>query len=251
MAALPLPPLPAANERWAVFLDVDGTLLDFAQRPDQVTVDTDLRALLHALHRALDGAMALVSGRSVVDLQLLFDMPAWTLVGQHGWEVRDAHGRMQAGALDAEQSLSAHRIAAQIASRFPGVMIEDKGAAIALHCRDVPHVFYALRDALTQHMDALPAYTLQEGDCVVEIKPAHVDKGVAVATLLHHPPFAHRLPVYVGDDLTDEHAFATIHLHNGVSVHVGSREPTIAHFSLPHPAATRAWLTQVLRAITP
>lgn len=230
-------------------LDVDGCLLDFADDPEAVLVPASLRVLLHELHAALEGAMALVSGRSLDSLDRLFEAPGWTMAGLHGLELRRNDGQRREIALDQAGEAHMRRQAHVLAEHLDGVQLEDKQHAVALHCRRVPWQLPELRRAAEALIDDLPGYELQPGNLVVEIKPIGMDKGRVVAELLQEPPFSGRLPVYVGDDLTDEHAFATTNLENGLSVRVGSREPSLAQFTLPSPAAVHAWLTRVKDAL--
>ena len=250
-ATLPAPPLPTATARWAVLLDVDGTLLELATEPSAVVVSARLCMLLHALHRALDGALALVSGRTMDDLDRLFDHAPWASVGLHGVELRRADGTCRRFAVDAAQQARMREAALALAAHLDGVQVEDKGAAMALHCRRVPSQLSALRAAALAAVAQLHGYEVQAGNLVVEFKPTGMDKGRAVLELLQREPFAHRQPVYLGDDLTDEHAFASINGAHGLSVRVGVREPTLAHFTLADPAAVEAWLRRVLVAVTP
>jgi len=246
-ATLPRPPLPGAEERWALFLDVDGSLLDFADDPSAVVVPPALRRRLAGLHAALDGALALVSGRALADLARLFGDPPWTLVGLHGLERHDAAGRAQAPSIEPAQVRRMRRETAALAARLgEAVRWEDKGVAAALHCRRAPSLLPALRREAMALAARLPGYELQPGDMVMEFKPAGMDKGRAVAELLAAPPFAGRRPVYLGDDLTDEHAFAAVNAARGLSVRVGGRTPSHALFTLPNPAAVQAWLSDVL-----
>lgn len=248
-AALAMPPLPTVTDRWALFLDVDGCLLEFADDPQAVAVEPALRALLHDLHGALDGALALVSGRGVSDLDRLFGAPRWAMAGLHGFELRFDDGRHREIPADPVHEARMRREVATLAARFDGVQLEDKQAAIALHCRRAPWQLPALQRAAEALVAGLPGYELQPGHLVVEFKPAGMDKGRAVTELLQEPPFAGRAPVYLGDDLTDEHGFATANLEGGISVRVGHREPTLAQFTLPGPAAVQAWLSRVLDAL--
>ncbi|MBT2145510.1 MULTISPECIES: trehalose-phosphatase [unclassified Rhodanobacter] len=247
---LPPPPLPDAGTRWAIFLDVDGTLLDFADDPLAVRPDAALLRLLHALHRRLDGALALVSGRELADLDRLFAASHWAAAGLHGLQLRHADGSRRDFAVAPAQQARMRDAAHTLAARFDGVQLEDKRAAIALHCRRAPAQLPALHEAAIAVMTHLPGYELQPGNLVLEFKPAGVDKGRAVLELLQHAPFAGRRPVYLGDDLTDEHAFASINARDGLSVRIGMREPSLAAFTLPGPAAAEAWLTRVLDALT-
>lgn len=244
--ALPPPPVPSAGERWAMFLDVDGTLLEFADDPQAVSASAAMVILLQKLHDALDGALALVSGRTLAELDRLFHCPAWTLAGVHGLEVRLADGacrRFEVAAVDQERMREATRA---LAARFAGVSVEAKGSAVALHCRRVPGQFTGLLTAANSTATQLPGYEVQPGNLVVEFKPVGMDKGRVVRELLHTEPFVGRQPVYVGDDLTDEHAFACVNDAGGLSVRIGSREPTLAQTTLADPAAVERWLRCVL-----
>lgn len=234
-----------------MFLDVDGTLLEFAAEPSAVVVSARLCALLHALHRALDGALALVSGRTLDDLDRLFNDAPWAAVGLHGVELRRADGTCRQFAVVAAQQAHMRDTARALAAGFDGVQVEDKGAAMALHCRRAPQQLPALRAAAHAVSAQLRGYEVQAGNLVVEFKPAGMDKGRAVIELLQREPFANRQPVYLGDDLTDEHAFASVNGAHGLSVRVGAREPTLARFTLSDPAAVEAWLQRVLVALTP
>jgi trehalose 6-phosphate phosphatase len=248
-APLPAPPLPRPEQRWALFLDVDGCLLDFADDPAAVRVSPALHALLQALHDRLDGALALVSGRRVNDLDRLFGTPPWALAGLHGHDLRHADGRhRRIGVAPADQARMRAAVQA-LAAQLEGVQVEDKQHAMALHCRRDPRRLPALREAAEAVAATLPGYELQPGNLVMEFKPAGMDKGRAVEELMQHPPFAGRTPVYLGDDLTDEHAFAAINRIGGLSVRVGNREPSHARFTLSSPVAVHAWLERVRDAL--
>ncbi|MGB5853567.1 MAG: trehalose-phosphatase [Rhodanobacter sp.] len=248
--ALPAPPLPAAGADWALLLDVDGTLLDFADDPDAVRVDADLRALLDALHAATGGALALVSGRRLDDLDRLFRRPHWAAVGLHGLELRSAAGELRQHAVSPLQQARMQREVSALADRFAGVRLEDKRQAVALHCHESPQRLQRLHEAAAALAATLPGYELQAGHRVLEFKPGGMDKGRAVRELLQHAPFAGRQPVYLGDDLTDEHAFDAVNRAHGLSIRVGDRQPSAARFTLPGTAATIAWLARALDALT-
>lgn len=229
-----------------MFLDVDGTLLELADDPRSVTASPPLIALLQELHAALDGALALVSGRTLAELDRVFGNPGWTVVGLHGLDLRHADGmrrRLPVGTDDQERMRAAVQV---LAGRFPGVRREAKGVAAALHCRQAPGQFPRLLAAAQGVVRDLPGYEVQPGNLVVELKPSGMDKGRAVAELLHQAPFAGRRPVYVGDDLTDEHAFAVVNGAAGLSVRVGWREPSAARCMLAGPQVVHDWLRGVL-----
>jgi trehalose 6-phosphate phosphatase len=246
---LPPPPLPVAGERWALLLDVDGSLLDFVDDPAAVVIPPRLREMLAGLHLALDGALALISGRQLEELCRLFGDPPWTLIGLHGLQWRDEAGRVHAAPVEPAQLHRMRQETAALARRL-GATWEDKRIAAALHCRHAPSLLPVLRreaEALIAH---LPGYELQPGNLVMEFKPAGMDKGCAVHALLEAPAFAGRRPVYLGDDLTDEHAFAEVNRAHGLSIRVGDRTPSHAHFTLPSPAGAHAWLANVLDTLT-
>lgn len=249
-ADLPPAPLPDPDARWALFLDVDGTLIDFADDPAAVAVAPALLDHLHQLHNALDGALALVSGRGIGELDRLFAQPAWAMAGLHGLQLRHASGERDEQATDIRVRNQLDRGARAIVERLDGVFLEDKGAAMALHCRPAPHQLEPLRIAAAELADRLEGYELQPGNLVMEIKPAGMDKGKAVAQLLQTAPFANRLPVYVGDDLTDEHGFAAVTAAGGFGIRVGSRTPSAARFTLADVHAVHAWLDQLLQNLT-
>ncbi|UGB38639.1 trehalose-phosphatase [Frateuria soli] len=248
-APLPAPPLPDAHQRWALFLDVDGCLLEFADDPAAVRVSPTLRAVLQALHTRLDGALALVSGRGVSDLDRLFGTPGWAMAGLHGYQLQHGNGRHREIVVDPDDQARMRAAVQALAARMDGVQLEDKHHAMALHCRRAPEHLSALHAAARAIAADLPGYELQPGNLVMEFKPAGMDKGRAVEELMQQPPFAGRNPVYLGDDLTDEHAFEAVNGAGGASVRVGWREPTRARFTLPSPVAVQAWLERVRDAL--
>lgn len=238
---LPRPRPPAPANDWALFLDVDGSLLDFADAPDAVTVPHSLRDTLSMLARRLEGAVALVSGRTLASIDALFAPLQLPTSGLHGVEQRSNERNVPAP--PPPQALHAIREeAGQIALAYPGALIEDKGVALGLHWRAAPQAADALRAFADVALPRLPGYCLQHGDSVVELRPASSDKGTAILSLLEEAPFRGRLPVFIGDDLTDESGFAVVNARGGLSVLVGRREPSAAHYGLADPAAVRRWL---------
>lgn len=245
-AAPPLPPPPPPSDDWALFLDVDGCLLDLAPSPDAVVVPGGLREGLESLQARLDGALALVSGRTIAALDAIFAPSRFNAVGLHGVERRDAGGG--SAALQAPAELGGVRAAAaRLASVYEGALVEDKGAAIALHWRRAPEAEAALQAFATHSLQRLPGYRLQHGKQVVELYPGRpdgdsIDKGGAIAGLLESAPFRGRVPVFAGDDLTDESGFELVNARGGISVLVGDRSPSAATRGLADPDAVRAWL---------
>jgi trehalose 6-phosphate phosphatase len=228
-------------DHWALFLDVDGCLLDLAAAPDAVVMPGPLPGVLTALSQRLDGALALISGRSLDDVERLFVPLQLPIAGLHGLERRNAAG--DPPALPTPPTWDVVRQAASdVIAGHPGTLLEDKGAALALHWRNAPQAASELLAFAEATLPRLPGYRLQHGNHVVELRPAAGDKGTAIVAMLDEPPFRGRTPVFVGDDVTDEAGFAVVNARDGLSVAVGDREPTCAHYALPDPAAVRAWL---------
>jgi trehalose 6-phosphate phosphatase len=234
------PPARLDPRRHALFVDIDGTLIDFAPRPDLVHVPIDVPPVLRQL-RERYGAVSVLSGRRLEDLDNLLDLRGYAVGALHGLELRRVDGRLQrygrAHALAPIRAALPHRCA-----DVPGVLVEDKGAGIALHYREHPdlgpHVFQ-LAAALIQ---AHPDLTLIAGDHVVEIKLRASDKGGALRRIMEDPGFTGRAPIMLGDDHTDEDAFAATYALDGFGVVVGDRRPTTARYALHDPAAARRWL---------
>lgn len=239
---LPVPPAVGADAGWALFLDVDGTLLDFAHHPECVEVDARLRDDLARMHARLDGALALLSGRPLAQLDRLFGCRGHAGAGLHGAELRTPDGREHITG-DDEAFAAVHARAAALVAEAHGVLLENKRRALALHYRRAPAAHAAAERIARTLIEGLAGrYTLQQGDHVIELKPAGVDKGRALATLMHSPPFQGRRPWMLGDDLTDEDAFRIVNENGGVSVVVGPRRPTAAYYALADPPAVREWL---------
>ena len=214
--------LPCFGSNWALFLDVDGTLLDIADRPDAVAVPVPLRETLQRIYERNGGALALVSGRPLIDLDRLFRDVRYPAAGQHGLERRDARGNVtRVGGATKQVAAAARRIRQQ-ATGIDGVLIEHKGLTLAIHYRMAPQLegwaSAVTREALAQLGSEFRAI---EGKMVFEIKPNGKDKGVAITEFMREPPFAQRLPVFVGDDVTDEDGFAVVNAMRGLSVKVG------------------------------
>ena len=247
VAAELLPPPPRADvASIALFLDVDGTMLDIALRPDAVVVEPTLRQTLSTLHARLGGALAIVSGRPIHEIDALLALDDVATAGLHGAELRAEGHATLAQPVPNPRLDRARAHAIEIAAAIPGVLVEDKGGAIALHYREVPDAETATREAAHGLlMLAGSDYELIHGKAVVELKPRHADKGTALASLMQITPFAGRTPWMIGDDLTDEDAFVETNRERGVSVIVGPRRPTLARHALAGPAAARAWLASL------
>lgn len=241
-----LPPPPAATLELAYFLDVDGTLLEIADTPNAVRVDQSLLELLERLHRASGGAVALVSGRAISDLDRRLGHLRLPRAGQHGLERRDATGRLWLHPATTEEKDRIREALRPLLEAHPGLLLEDKGVTLALHYRLAPE----LEELANKTMEKLVAETggrliLQLGKCVAEAKPGGFDKGTAIAEYLEEAPFKGRQAVFLGDDLNDEHGFAVLNERGGITVKVGDG-PTCARHRLPDVAAVRRWLAGAL-----
>lgn len=233
------PPLTA---HCAIFLDIDGTLLEFAERPDAVRIDEAMRRLLAALQRGSGGALALISGRSVRDIDRLFAPLALPAAGSHGVERRDAAGHLHRHEFAAEALRRAAARIGELAARHAGLLFEDKGSNLALHYRLAPECAGAARSAVREAAQALgEGFEVLEGKMVVELKPSGRDKGMAIEEYMREAPYAGRVPVFVGDDVTDEFGFGVVNRLGGHAVKVGAGA-TAARHRVADAAAVRAWL---------
>lgn len=235
--------MPPYAQDWAFFLDVDGTLLEYAARPEDVRVDAGLRVLLARLCTLTDGAVAVVSGRSMEDVDRIFAplvLPA--AAGLHGSERRSASGSVHLPRPAPETFAHAASRVAEFAAANPGLGFEDKGRALALHYRGAPHLRALAENEMRAIKETLGAeFELQMGKLVVEIGPQGNNKGDAIAAFAAEPPFAGRVPVFIGDDLTDEAGFEVVNRLGGHSVKVGPGI-TRARWHLFDSAAVRRWL---------
>ncbi len=238
---------PVASLQWAYFLDVDGTLINIADTPQAVLVDHALIELIASLHRASGGALALVSGRMISDLQGLIGLLQLPLAGLHGLERRDSTGRLWLHAAPPAAMSAIKEALAPVLARHPGLLLEDKGLTLALHYRLAPKLTGYVHQLMRRFtLSAGENLELQRGKCVVEIKPAGIDKGTAVTEYLAGSPFKVRRAVFIGDDRTDEHGFAEVNKLDGISIKVG-KGPSCARFRLPDVASVHHWLGTALK----
>jgi trehalose 6-phosphate phosphatase len=237
-------PLPSANLRdVAVLLDIDGTILDIAPTPGAVIVPASLRQTLTRLSRETAGALALVSGRSLSDIDALFAPLRLPAIGGHGAELRLAPN-------DARETANAHPLdgrlrnrLAELADGAPGILVEDKGYSLAVHYRLAPEQEGRVKAAVAAIQADWPKEPIEvlPGKSVVEIKPTGFHKGAAIRELMRHKPFAGRRPIFIGDDTTDESAFAVMPEFNGIGLSVGRTMPGAVH-CFPAPSDVRRWL---------
>ncbi|HEU4780907.1 MAG TPA: trehalose-phosphatase [Steroidobacteraceae bacterium] len=246
--AVPAVPLPTTD--WCLFLDVDGTLLELADHPGAVIVDTELLAMLARLRATAGGAVALVSGRTIADLDRLFGKSGLPMAGMHGCERRDSRGDMHVAPIALEQLADVREGLRRLATRHPGLLLEDKGAGLALHflkARELEHELRAEVALLAAPL--VPRFALLDGHAVIEVKPAAHTKDSAVMAFMEESPFRGRHPIFIGDDQTDYGGFAAVRRSGGMAVAVGPRVK--AEWWLPGPVAVRRWLEQLAIAPVP
>lgn len=233
----------------ALFLDFDGTLAALAPRPELVDVDGEVISLLSRINDCLDGALAVITGRPISEIDGFLHPLKLPAAGLHGLEWRktaDGDPVCAEASPDLQylrQSVEASGLLAD------GIMLEDKGAAIALHYRSVPHLEGALGAHLARVLTGLPDLHVLRGKMVMEVKPASHDKGLALRRFMDLPPFSGRVPVFAGDDVTDEDAMAAALGLGGSALKVGEG-PTCAPARLPDVAAVTDWLAQQVRHLT-
>lgn len=236
------PSLPRPHDDWALFLDVDGTLIEIADAPDRVTVDDRVQGILTGLDARFSHAVALVSGRPIATLDALFAPLRLASAGLHGLERRARDGTIDRCAADIHMD-EVRRDVAAFARRDPGLLVEDKGLSVALHYRRAP----GCEDDAVRFATALVArlddgLALQRGKMVLEFRPPGPDKGDVVASFMAAPPFRGRIPVFIGDDVTDEHGFAAVNRLGGHSIRVGNGAATEASWQIDGVANLLDWL---------
>ena len=235
-------------DRWALFLDLDGTLVDIARSPAAVEVPGDLSHMLEKLRIALGGALALVTGRSIEQVDHLLGIPGLPVAGQHGAEIRYEDGQVDRAVVPADDFRQLVREVQSSVADIPGVIIEDKGLSLAIHFRQVPgaahEILTRLEKACRSHCSA---FVILPGHMVFEVKPRTVDKGVAVRRLMERPPFRGRVPIFVGDDRTDEDGCDAVTELGGHAVRVG-RDPG-GDYWIPTPTEVRRWLSRLMPAV--
>lgn len=233
---------PAPGAACAYFLDFDGTLVDIAQSPVAVRANGRLRKIIESLRASSGGAVALITGRAVADIDRIFPGIRLAVAGQHGIERRTVQGRTIRHPFSARRLDPARRALAAAAARHAGLWLEDKGLSVALHYRRAPQLAsYAHRLARTAARSLGASHGVRRGKRVVEIGPAGRDKGTAIEAFMREPPFRGRVPVFLGDDVTDEFGFAAVNRLGGHSIKIG-RGASAARWRLRDVAAVRSWL---------
>lgn len=230
------------NPDWALFLDVDGTILHLRDTPDGVEVGEHLLTIVESILQRLHGAVALVSGRSIENLDSLFAPRRLPAAGLHGLQRRSADGTLHE--VEEPTALDALRPALlKLASTSTKVILEDKGHALAIHYRlepergeEIKHTVEELASPFSSELHVM------HGKMVTEIKSGLADKGSAIGAFMAEAPFENRTPVFIGDDTTDEDGFRYVNSINGYSVRVGDAEGSAARYNLPEVDDVIAWL---------
>ncbi len=223
----------------ALFLDFDGTLVDLADRPDAVSVPPALIQALGALSNQLDGALAIVSGRPIAQLDTYLAPLRFASSGVHGAERRNVAGQLFGLPVpDLDRVIASLQV---LVTRHPGLLLESKPGAVAVHYRQAPELENTVAQAMEAAAARMPEMALMFGKMVVELKPAAATKGRAVAAFMAEAPFAGRRPLFAGDDVTDESAFDFVQSLDGIGIKVGEGGSS-ARYRIDTPGAFRAWL---------
>lgn len=238
--------LPAASKNWALFLDIDGTLLDIAPTPESVVVPPGLLQALENVSGALDGAVAFVSGRPIEWIDGFFSPLRLPSAGQHGAEIRLSSSDSIQATVELPDLRELRARVAAIAAAMPGVLVEEKSFGVALHYRNAPECAVELHDRLAALLRELRSdLHLLPGKMVLEIKAVAAWKERAVEIFMEVEPFRGRTPVVVGDDKTDEGGFRAAQRRGGYAIQVGPGTSTVATGYVPSPAAVRDWLAHL------
>lgn len=233
----------------ALFLDFDGTLVEIAPSPDSVKVDRRLPSALNVVRLRLGGALALVSGRPISFLDAMMQPFSFDAAGLHGAQIR-VGGSVREQADTPVAMREATRALIRFANSHVGIIVEDKDLSVALHWRLAPHLHDEALDLMRRLAISMgPTVRLQEGKAVAEIVPASASKGGAISSLMQVEGYAGRLPVFIGDDITDEAGFAAVNAMGGLSVRIGAGE-TIAGCRLDSPTELRRILLDAADAGT-
>jgi len=231
----------------ALFLDFDGTMVDLAPQPDAVHVPEPLLAVLRDLHGYLHGAVAVISGRPIAQLDAYLQPLRLPAAGVHGAERRSDDGTMHL--LNTHPLDHVEEAAFALASQHPGLLVENKRGSLALHYRQRPELEALCLASMQRAVEESPGLTLLRGKMVAEAKPGGASKGRAIEDFLAEAPFAGRAPLFIGDDITDEVGFATVQRLGGIGVKVGEGA-TVAWHRMPDPATLRRELKAAVAART-
>jgi trehalose 6-phosphate phosphatase len=244
--------IPLSVHQHALFLDFDGTLVDIAPHPGAVQVHAGMVGALQSAYQLFGGALAIVSGRCVAEVDRFLAPLTLPVSGEHGAQWRNSGGDIFELDVEKLTPLVAPilQAAQHLVNLHPSLLLEQKTAGFALHYRMAPALYTLCWHTLAPMVQRIPALALMRGKYVLEVAPSAVDKGTAVQSYLRTPPFAGRTPIFIGDDVTDEAGFAAAQAVGGYGVKVGAG-PSVAAHRCPNPAALRAWLEQAAAQGTP
>lgn len=237
---------PAGN--LALFLDFDGTLADIVDHPDEVGLPKDTLAALDRLNERLSGAIAIVTGRPIEQIDAIVAPLTLPVAGVHGMMRRGRDGTVHTTQHDADLFSRAQAKLTGLHLRLADTMIEVKPGSVALHYRRRPDLAETIADEVHALLAGLSGLDILHGKMVVEVKSGHAHKGDAIRAFMGEEPFAGRTPVFVGDDVTDEFGFAAVNDLNGISIKVGDG-PTAARWRIGDPQSFRRWLEDLSQAL--
>ena len=245
-----MPKLPyiTISDSPALFLDFDGTLVDIVARPDLTQASSQLIEMLNKIYRALDGALAIVTGRPLIDLDKLLVPLILPAAGIHGIEHRDGSGQVEIRCQTAIPDAARTQIRA-LAASDKRLILEDKGYGLGLHFRQAPELETIIHSTFDDISATLGAnFSVQSGKMVFELRPVGIDKGSAIEKFMSVAPFSGRHAIFIGDDVTDEDAFAAVNRRRGYSIKVGEPDAnSAAQFTLHDVADVHAWLEQFIQ----
>ncbi|WP_163271381.1 trehalose-phosphatase [Chelativorans alearense] len=228
-------------ENTAIFLDFDGTLAEFAEHPDAVSVPLPTREVLGRLEKSTRGALAIVTGRPIADIDRFLAPLRLPVAGVHGLERRAAGGKRTTATVDRAKFAAMEEKLRAFTLAHPGTMVETKSGSLALHYRRRPELSEACMAAVHEAVDGFKGLHILHGKMVIEVKSGKATKADAVAAFMGETPFCGRVPLFAGDDVTDEDAFREIARTGGISIKIG-RGSTVAAFRTGGVAAFRDWL---------
>lgn len=231
----------ALTAQSALFLDIDGTLAEIMPRPDMVEIPDDVRSTIKRLQGALDGAVAILSGRNIMDIDRLLPGLSIAAAGSHGLERRITGTEIKAPPANPHLERMRNELM-KFASAHTGILIEDKGRTIAVHYRQSPQFREDVEQEVVHLLQGAEGLTSMKGKMVVEIKPGGWDKGTSIRAFMSESTFAGRTPIFIGDDVTDEAGFAAIRELDGLAIRVGCDKPTFAPYCLPSVTRTHQWI---------
>ena len=229
------------RENTALFLDLDGTLAEIVDHPDAIVIPPSVSDALAQLQQALDGALAIVSGRDLHDVEHHLGTGIACIAGIHGLQRRDARGQRHDTAVDKKAVAAVGALVAEAVAAKPGLHLETKPASVALHYRRHPQLQEYCTALAQTAADEVDGALVVHGKMVVEIKLSAVHKGDAVQAFMNEPPFRDRMPIYAGDDITDQDGFEAVRIINGVSIAVGD-DASGADYRVKDPEHFHRWL---------